>query len=213
MPLAQAHTVAHDVQRKIKASVPGVHDVVVHVEPQPGESGPQSNDVLDRVREVAHGLGIPVHHLNAHEIGGLYSVNLHLEVPDRLTLGQAHAQANLLEDRVKSQVPEVSDVNTHIEPRALTQIEPQETIADSVSEQRVQELTQSIPGVHNCHHVCVRRIGESLFLTLHCTLDEQLPVSQAHEIATDVEERVRSAFPDVMGVSVHVEPSQTDPLS
>jgi cation diffusion facilitator family transporter len=218
MPLVQAHSIAHDVQRQIKSAVPGVRDVVVHVEPQPKAGDlqqtvalrPAAGDVRSRVREVASSLGIPVHHLAAHEIDGVYVVTLHLEVPETVTLGQAHAQASFLEDRVKVMLPEVSEVHTHIEPKETELGEPQGALAGSVTEQDVLELTRSIPGVHNCHKIDLRRTDHGLFLTLHCTLDEELPVVQAHEIATAVEDQVRNAYPGVTGVSVHVEPSESD---
>lgn len=43
-------------------------------------------------------------------------VDLHVTVPDDLTVAEAHELAHRLEDKVKSRLPEVSEVMTHIEP-------------------------------------------------------------------------------------------------
>ena len=162
---------------------------------------------------MARGLGVPIHHLNAHEVAGQYSVDLHLEVPAGLTLRQAHAQASLLEDEIKVQIPEVAEIHTHIEPTAATPAKCDEALRDLQREQIVRELTRDVPGVRDCHDVKVRQIGAKLFLTLHCVLDEQLPVAEAHDIATLVEERLRRGCPDIASVSVHVEPATSDPPS
>ena len=213
MPLAQAHSIAHEAQHRLIETLDGVRDVLIHVEPQPGAPHRPHSDLQAEVRTVARGLGVPIHHLNAHEVAGQYSVDLHLEVPDGLTLRQAHAQASLLEDEIKVQIPEVAEIHTHIEPTAATPAKCDEALRDLQREQIVRELTRDVPGVRDCHDVKVRQIGAKLFLTLHCVLDEQLPVAEAHDIATLVEERLRRGCPDIASVSVHVEPATSDPPS
>jgi len=213
MPLAQAHSIAHEAQRRLMGTLDGVRDVLIHVEPQPGAPHRPHRDLQAEVRTVALGLGVPIHHLNAHKVAGQYSVDLHLEVPDGLTLGQAHAQASLLEDEIKVQIPEVAEIHTHIEPTAATHAKCDEALKDLQREQIARELTRDVPGVRDCHDVKVRQIGAKLFLTLHCVLDEQLPVAEAHDIATLVEERLRRGCPDIASVSVHVEPATSDPPS
>jgi divalent metal cation (Fe/Co/Zn/Cd) transporter len=213
MPLAQAHEVAHQVQRKLQQTIPGVRDVIIHVEPQSRISSSPSRDLLASVNEVANRLGVVIHHLSAHEVNGHYSVDLHLEVSDELTLGQAHAQASLLEERIKAQIPEISEISTHIEPMSVARTGCDQLPEDSLIAQQVREIVQGVPQVRDCHGVTVYRAEGKLFLSLHCTLDESLPIAQAHDIATTIEERLKRECSDIEGVSVHMEPSTTDPPS
>ena len=37
MPTEQSHSIAHEVQRRLLAEVPGTQDVIVHIEPEPGK--------------------------------------------------------------------------------------------------------------------------------------------------------------------------------
>ncbi len=210
MPLARAHEIAHQVQRKLQKSLSGVRDVIIHVEPQHSASPAPHRDLSTTVNEVAHGLGVVIHHLNAHEVNGLYSLDLHLEVSDKLTLAEAHAQASLLEDRIKAQVPEVVEVSTHIEPMSVVCTGCDQLPEDAQIAQKVRAIVSSMPEVHDCHGVAVYKVEGELFLTLHCTLDEQLPIAKAHEIATAVEERLREECPDIARVSVHVEPARSE---
>ncbi|MBC7232951.1 MAG: cation-efflux pump [Chloroflexi bacterium] len=210
MPLAQAHEVAHQVQRKLQQTIPGVRDVIIHVEPQSRLSSSPARDLLASVNEVANRLGVVIHHLSAHEVNGHYSVDLHLEVSDELTLGQAHAQASLLEERIKTQIPEISEISTHIEPMSVARTGCDQLPEDSLIAQQVREIVQGVPQVRDCHGVTVYRAEGKLFLSLHCTLDESLPIAQAHDIATTIEERLKRECSDVESVSVHVEPHETE---
>ncbi len=210
LPLDQAHSVGHEVQRQIMSAIDGVQDVIVHVEPQAVTHHTSHDNLLNRVRDIADSLGMPVHRLNAHEIAGQYYVDLRIEVPNGWTLGESHARANSLEDGIKGQIPEVVEVHTHIEPSVTSPGRLDSTPDDAQRVQTVRELAREVSGVRDCHEVRVRRVGDKLFLTLHCSTDEQMPIAVAHDIATLVEDRVRRAYTNVAGVSVHVEPAEAD---
>nr|MBC7246121.1 cation-efflux pump [Chloroflexota bacterium] len=210
MPLAQAHEIAHQVQRKLQQTLPGVRDVIIHVEPQSRISHAPHRDLFADMEEVANNLGVVIHHLNAHEVNGRYSVDLHLEVSDALTLGQAHAQASLLEEKIKAQVPEIAEINTHIEPSAVAHSGCTQLPADSHIAQRAREIARGVPEVRDCPEVIAYEMDGKFVLTLHCTLDEHLPIAQAHDIATVIEERLRKECSDITRVSVHMEPSSTE---
>lgn len=212
MPLAQAHEIAHQVQRKLEETLPGVRDVVIHVEPQHYASHAPQPDLFASVDKVAHSLGIMVHHLNAHEVNGRYAVDLHLEVSDKLTLGQAHAQASLLEDRIKAQIPEIAEISTHIEPMSVAR-NGCDQLSDSQIALKVREIVSSVPEVRDCHSVTAYKVEGRLFLALHCALDEQLPIAQAHDIATVIEERIKKECPEIARVLVHVEPGTPETVS
>jgi len=67
--------------------------------------------------------------------------------------------------------------------------------------------------VRDCHEVSVHRADGKLFVTLHCTLDENLSVAEAHDISTLIEERLLRECPHLTGVTVHVEPGEADTAS
>lgn len=210
MPLAQAHEVAHQVQRKLQQTLTGVRDVIIHIEPQSPARQTLYRDLFASVEEVANNLGVAIHHLNAHEVNGHYFVDLHLEVSDALTLGQAHNQASLLEERIKAQIPEISTISTHIEPTPVAHSGCSQLPVDSQIAQKVREIACAVPEVRDCHEVAAYELDGKLFLTLHCTLHEHLPIAQAHDIATVIEERLRRECSEIEQVSVHVEPSAAE---
>jgi cation diffusion facilitator family transporter len=209
MPLEQAHQVAHEVQRQIQAKIPAVRDVIIHVEPQHKTDSAPSGDLFATVETVAASMGLGIHHLNAHEIAGRYSLHLHLEVPGQWTLSEAHDQASHLEDEIREQRPEVSEISTHIEPAPANHINCDKLPDDAAVVQKVRELATAVTGVQDCHEVQVRRVGGKLFLTIHCALAEHLPVEQAHDVATLIEERLMRECSGIENVTVHVEPRES----
>lgn len=62
------------------------------------------------------------------------------------------------------------------------------------------------PGVEAFHHFRSRRNGNSYILDFHIKVDPAVTVVRGHEIATDVEQRLRQHFGNDMIVNIHVEP-------
>jgi divalent metal cation (Fe/Co/Zn/Cd) transporter len=73
------------------------------------------------------------------------------------------------------------------------------------------------PGVITAHNLRVRSSGGRSWIDVHVTVDPELTVKQAHEVATEVESAIRDkAGPETQAI-VHVEPAepphtQPDPI-
>ncbi|KRE17763.1 hypothetical protein ASE63_00735 [Bosea sp. Root381] len=99
---------------------------------------------------------------------------------------------------------------------ALLQVEPDAEItitADpvQVDDETVLErvlliaLKLKIP----VHHVTVHSIGEKLSVSLDMEVDATLPLGDAHEIATRLENAIRAEFGGETEVETHIEPMET----
>ncbi len=78
------------------------------------------------------------------------------------------------------------------------------------SEQRkaIANILKDIPEIQNFHHLRTRRIGPSVAIDVHILVDPTLSVIQGHEIATEVEVRLRGEFKNRCFLSIHVEPGE-----
>ena len=76
------------------------------------------------------------------------------------------------------------------------------------AEQRayIRRLALEHPGAHNVHDLRTRRAGADVFIELHLELDGELSLDRAHDIADEVEARIRAAFPGA-DIIVHQEPA------
>ncbi len=75
----------------------------------------------------------------------------------------------------------------------------------AVAEETITQIARSAQGVHDCFAVRSRGKAGEVFAELTITVDRSLNVEQAHQIADDVEGRVRAALV-AREVVVHVEP-------
>ena len=75
-------------------------------------------------------------------------------------------------------------------------------------EQEMLDLIRGIPGVEDPHNLRTRRIGNRIAAEVHIRLDGSLPLSEAHEKASEVERRFKERFGAQSHIIVHMEPKQ-----
>lgn len=73
-------------------------------------------------------------------------------------------------------------------------------------EQEMLDLIRGVPGVEDPHNLRTRRIGNRIAAEVHIRLDGALPLSEAHEKASEVERRFKERFGPQSHVIVHMEP-------
>jgi divalent metal cation (Fe/Co/Zn/Cd) transporter len=198
--VGQGHAAADRVESALNAALPG-SDVVVHVEPRADEEG-----IRDRAHAAA--LGVPsvreVHNVIVLDVGGLTEVSLHLKLPGELTLEAAHAVANEVEAAIASAVPEVDTVQTHIEPLAEA-AEGRWMDDDRAEREVVLRIVREVTG-EEARELRFLKTEEGLLAYLTLGLDPASPLAEAHARASEIEERIRRARPDIADVIVHTEP-------
>jgi cation diffusion facilitator family transporter len=120
LSLEEAHEVASEVEQAITESVPEVNVVRTHLEPI-AETGEGREDdagaeriVVERiVREATGEAPRELRFLNTDH--GLVA-QLTVAVDPSISLGEAHARASDIEERIRSEQPGIADVIVHTEP-------------------------------------------------------------------------------------------------
>jgi cation diffusion facilitator family transporter len=196
--VGQGHEAADRVEAALHRALPG-SDVVVHVEPREDET---------EIRERAHAaaLAVPdvreVHNVNVLDVAGRTEVSLHLKLPGDLSLAEAHDVASAVERAIVDRVPEVDAVRTHVEPLAEAGEGRQADDVDTASVERiVRDVTGETP-----REVRFVQTDDGLVAYLTLALDAETALTDAHARASEIEQRIRRARPDVADVIVHTEP-------
>lgn len=70
--------------------------------------------------------------------------------------------------------------------------------------EKICAVARSVGGVIDCHKVRARGVSGMVRVDLHVTVDPQMTMAKGHEIAEEVERRVRARIGDVAEVLVHV---------
>jgi divalent metal cation (Fe/Co/Zn/Cd) transporter len=203
-PVDRAHAIAHEVQQKVMGGLPGVQDVVVHVEPR----GPKPEEPIgERIRSLALRMGARVHEIRVHQIEGAILVDLHLEVDESWRLEEAHDLASRLEGRMREELPEIAEVYVHMEP--MEALEGGELLGDEeLVAREVEKVVREMGDLKECREISVRRLGERLFVSINCLLSHNLPIGQAHEVSMRLERRLKERLDNVDQVLIHLEPPQ-----
>lgn len=73
-------------------------------------------------------------------------------------------------------------------------------------EKEIVDIASSIPGIENIHNLRTRRIGNIIAVEFHAKMDGDLPLSEAHALATRAEKLIKQKFGDKSIVTIHMEP-------
>jgi cation diffusion facilitator family transporter len=198
--VGQGHAAADQVEAAVHDALPG-SDVVVHVEPAQDEEA-----IRDRAHSAA--LGVPsvreVHNVSVLLVGGGTEVSLHLKLPGDLSLEEAHEVATQVEQAIKAAAPEVDSVQTHLEPLAEAG-EGRRMADDSAEREVVMGIVRQITG-QDARELRFLYTDDGLVAHLTLGLEGGRPLAEAHARASEIEERIRRARPEIADVVVHTEP-------
>ena len=202
--IGQGHAAADAVERALESALPEA-DVVVHVEPM-------ESDAAVRERALAAALGVPrvreVHNVSVLAVGSGNELSLHLKLPGDLSLEEAHEVAEQVEHAILDAVPEISAVQTHLEPLA-EETPGRRPPAAAVATDRetvvriVREATGADP--ENLRFV---NTDDGLVVYLTVRLGGHSALADAHARASQIEETIRRERPEIADVIVHTEPLQ-----
>jgi divalent metal cation (Fe/Co/Zn/Cd) transporter len=194
--VGQGHAAADAVEDAVVAALPG-SDVVVHVEPVEGAA------LGDRAHAAA--LAVPgvreIHNLQLVEVGGRTELSLHLKLPGDVRLEDAHDVAEQVEAAIRRAVPEVDAVQTHLEPLTEPSAGREVELDSAAVEAIVRRVTGAAP-----RQVRFLRTDAGLVALLTLGLDPESSLADAHARASEIEESIRRAQPEIADVIVHTEP-------
>jgi cation diffusion facilitator family transporter len=207
--LEQVHSLTDAIEERIGEIVPA--DVIVHAEPR----APRNEHLFESIRAVAQRLGLDIHDLTAFQQDGQLFVELHLEVDENLSLGEAHRRATELEEGIRSlNVPNSNvDVNIHIEPLGRHIATPDTRVGEMRQlemsvEAFLNGLSVEYDELINCHNMRVRQVEQHILVSCHCTMKSDLSITRIHDVTAALEDRVKEHFPQISRLTIHPEPPE-----
>lgn len=205
MSTSQAHAIASSVEERLKGEIPQVVDALVHIEPGRPEEANDWESIAFRLRQIAEGMGLSLHDLHVHvESGGTYAIELHLEIPGDLPLGEAHALAERFEAQVRARWPRARRITTHLEPLPASLLESR--VPDGSLEGEVEQALFAEVGEENVLSWHLRRLGDHNSLAVRVAMPEKLSLSQAHVRVESLERILLDRLPALRRITIHVEP-------
>jgi divalent metal cation (Fe/Co/Zn/Cd) transporter len=198
----EVHRIASDVERGVKSVVPNAR-VTVHTEPL----GYGREGVRTLVKEIAE--GVPgsrgVHNVHIQKIGGKLCVDLHLEVSAHMTVKQAHEVSDRIERELRARL-DISEITIHME-SALDRISRELNRGGTELKWYIEHAAKRFPEIKAVHGIKIRKIGERSHVVIRCHFDPNISMKQAHEISSNLEKAIKSAYPNIDRIDVHEEPA------
>ena len=200
--VGQGHAAADQVERAVQSALPEA-DVVVHVEPLAG-----AEDTRERAHAAA--LAVPrvreVHNVAVVSVDSGLEVSLHLKLPGDLRLEEAHAIAEQVERAIREAAPEVSSVQTHLEPLSEESAATRPPAAEvAVDVETVARIVRRETGGEP-QELRFLNTDEGLVAYLTLRVPGGTPLAEAHAEASRIEEAIRRERPEISDVIVHTEP-------
>jgi cation diffusion facilitator family transporter len=174
---------------------------------QPLPRAQHSENIFDRIRAVATHRNLNVHDISVQDLSGRLHVEQHIELDERMSLKEAHDQVTELEADMRRDVPEISDILTHIESEPATIERPEEFVGDAELEHRLKTVAAQFPEILDVHDFIFKRVRGRLYLSCHCTLSDEFSLARVHDIQTELETRFKQDAPELFRVLIHPEPS------
>ncbi|MEI6478906.1 MAG: cation transporter dimerization domain-containing protein, partial [bacterium] len=187
------------IQQKIKDS-----DILIHT----NSIQLKDETMIDIVRTVSFKHALSVHSIIVDRLNDRKYISYDLELPGDLTVFEAHEIASHLEKEIQSEISTDIELITHIDPHII-----EEKISEKLSDKEilsiekiVRESILNIGIIKNAHDISIRRIGENIFITLHCYAKAEEKIEKAHQSASKLKSLIKEKIKNVQNVVVHVEP-------
>ncbi len=201
--VVESHGTADAVEAAVREALPDT-DVVVHLEPRR-----RGLDLRDRVLAVA--LAEPLvreaHDITIYEHDGRVSVSLHLKMAADIPIEQAHEVAERVESAVRAE-PGVEDVQTHLEPLeqpVAARPEGNGEHPDQAERDRISRLVLHRTG-NKPRELRLLHAAGGLVVFVSVVVPPDLPLPEAHDLASRLEDDIRAGRPHLQDVVVHTEP-------
>ena len=198
MPLQEAHSLASKIEAELKQAFGNV-DATIHIEPSEKET--EMDQLIEKLASVE---GVKqVHDISTIYTGGKFYVTLHACVNPELSVEDAHKIAEIIEQRVRTEIKPLENVTVHIEPLGI--MGPASEVNEEQLKKTVRDIAAEIEANLQIKRVVTYVAEDKRYINIDCCFTRQIQIKQAHKIASQVEKETKEHFTNAV-VTVHIEP-------
>jgi cation diffusion facilitator family transporter len=200
MSLEEAHALASNIEANLAKTLGSV-DATIHIEPAEEET-----KVEQLVEKLAAVEGVrEVHDISAIYARGKLYVTLHAYVNPKLSVEEAHEIAEKIENRVHAGIKQLENVTVHVEPYSVEKRAAE--IDENELKKLIRELAKKLKTSLRLKRTVIYAADGKRYINIDCCFTRHVPLTEAHEIASQVEKEIAEHFADAV-VTVHIEPER-----
>lgn len=199
LDLEAAHDLTSQIEANVKSAV-GDSEVVLHTHPFRTEM--PTEKLVEKLAEEVKGVN------GTHEISVAYAneklyISLHAYVEPSLSLEEAHEIAERIEARIQKGIGEVENVTVHIEP-FQTMLHKGSKTDETEVRKIIKKTVASLHEPLQVKKIVTYVADNKRHINIDCSLTKQISIEEAHDVASIIEEKVKSHFVEAI-VTVHIE--------
>lgn len=122
-------------------------------------------------------------------------VNIHVFLDNNIIGEGGHRIASDIEKEVRTLYPHA---------RISIDTEPVKPEGESIWK-AVKDAAEGASGSRGAHNIHIQTVDGKLYVDLHLEVSANMTVKQAHDVADEVEKKIKAVHGDVSGVTVHIE--------
>ena len=143
-----------------------------------------------------------------HDIVTVYSrgklyITLHAYVDPTLSVEEAHDIAEKIESKMHAEIKQVENVTVHVEPYCVEKHAAEIDEAELI--QVIDKLAKKVKTSLRLKRTVTYSADGKRYINIDCCFTKHVPLTEAHEIASQVEKKIAEYFADAV-VTVHIEP-------
>ena len=194
----KAHEISSNVEDNIKKSVPN-SEITVHFEPS-WKGVPIDSRIFDIASSVSGVKGI--HNVSHHVTKGAKFVSFHVMVDRNMSLEKAHELSDKIEEKIRSQVPEIDNITVHLEPHIAI---PTDLTEYKTADEKIIALLKERTEVRKIGRIVTLKYDNLLKIDINCSFDRDLSIESVHDLTSQIEHRIRDHFKNSV-ITIHPEP-------
>ncbi len=136
---------------------------------------------------------IDCNNIRIRQSGARTFIDMTIQIKRTLTLDNAHSIINTIENKIRNIIPN-SDIVIHYEPVESTD----ETILD-----KVKMILNRIE--MKAHNIEANVINDKYYISFHLEMNTNQNLDDAHKLATDLENKIKSEIPESEQVVIHID--------
>ncbi|MGH7764907.1 MAG: cation diffusion facilitator family transporter [Candidatus Dormibacteraceae bacterium] len=195
LSLEAAGALVDEVKARARSVLPSL-DLSVLVEGQQEES-----DLVERIHAAAARIGgvRDLHNVTVErEANGKLHLIMHAKLPGDMSLAKAALASNALERALRTELPDATRIDIHLEPMEPTVVRGEDVTARRAQlAARMREIVAAHPDVRRCVDVELSDRHQGIHAHVVAEVAGDINLEQAHRIETELEEQIRRALPEV----------------
>lgn len=204
LPLDRVGQLTRIIEELVKKNIPEA-DILVHTKP----TQDAKESLVSKVQRIALEQGFFAHSVMIENVGDKRYVSYDLEVPETLSLGEAHNEVSRIEGLIYDCLGGNLEISTHIDPLEAGEMQSEEVSASErgAIERSIEALIRDTFGRCDIHKTYIRRVNKKLFIVIHYGVDKDMLLRVAHDMAATIEYLLKQNIEGVKKTVVHMEPN------